>query len=618
MKRFLGGIATAVALLSTSFQAGAVPAYPGLLRMPQPDGTVLNVRLIGDENFHYYLSEDGFLLLETQEGFRYALPDEEGTLQPSPMLAANPSARSPQANALLAGMDRDIMVDKVAGKARGVPRKSPASRGSRNVPGGVQLHSGMNAPSVIPGLFTRENPFPTMGQQKVLVILVEFSDVHFSTPDAHDYFSKQLNGRNYTEHGLTGSAYDYYHTASMGQFDPSFDVYGPIRLTGTQEFYGGNVGGRGDDARPREMVAEAATLLDGQINFADYDNNKDGYVDNIFIYYAGRGEATGGGANTIWPHSWNVGEITPTLDGVKLDSYACTNELVVRGGALAPDAIGTFCHEFGHVLGLPDLYSTSYRAENTPGSWTLMCSGSYNNDSKTPPTLSSWERAALGWLKPTVLEFTGDYKLPVSLLTTNQAYLIPTVHENEFFMLENRQPNPGTWDEFVASAGMAVWHIDYNQTVWDYNIVNDDPDHQYVDFVEAHGRGQSGHPALSCFPSGLYTSFDFDSPAALKAWDGSRTDVTLSDITEDDDNYDISFHATSAVGVAQVSVDNGLRILVNGLSIIVDGTDADADADVYNAAGMKVATAHPGQMVVLPSSGIYFVRAGAATAKVIL
>lgn len=625
MKRFILPLVCAIGGVLT---CQAVPAYPGLLQMTQPDGTTIQVRLIGDETGHYYLSSDNLLLIETPEGFFYAEPDGVGGVRASKTLAANPDRRK---GYVVAETEQKVMMESVE-RELSARRSAPIDyvngvRGCAGLPVPVAQGApfarinGMNPPSnPIPGTFPG-NSFPSIGSQKVLVILVEFSDVKFQTPNAHDYFDKQLNARQYTEHELTGSCYDYYSEASSCQFQPQFDCYGPITLPRPQAYYGGN-DAYGNDLRPREMVVEACDILAFQqgINFKQYDNNNDGRVDNVFVYYAGRGEATGGGANTIWPHSWSCASLSSKYgegeNAVSLDSYACTNELVVRGNALATDAIGTFCHEFGHVLGLPDLYSTKYSNDATPDSWTLMCSGSYNDDSRTPPTLSSFERGCLGWLTPTVLEEGGTYVLNPDIQKTNQAYLIPTANPNEFFLLENRLWE--RWDSYVPGEGMLVWHIDYNPGIWNANSVNNDGNHQYVDIVEAHGKNMKYH-SWDTFTNGQYFALTYTTTPRLADWKGNRTDISLENIEEQNEDWTdpdygrITLTTKSFAGVKEVASDTWV-LSVEDMTMRIPGLSIPAT--VYDVKGMAVGTIAPGASLTVPAPGLYIVRAGTETVKV--
>ena len=155
----------------------------------------------------------------------------------------------------------------------------------------------------------------------------------------------------------------------------------------------------GNDQRPEEMIIEACQMLDDTVDFSEYDRDGDGYIDNVFVFYAGRGEASGGASDTVWPHSWDITAATSVpyvFDGVRLDRYGCSNEWEVD----RPDGVGTFVHEFSHVMGLPDLYATKYTGAFTPGAWSAMDYGPYNNDGCTPPLYSAFERYSLGWIEP--------------------------------------------------------------------------------------------------------------------------------------------------------------------------------------------------------------------------
>lgn len=326
------------------------------------------------------------------------------------------------------------------------------------------------------GLFPGSS-FPAKGEQKALVILVEFADCEFFTPDANQYFTSLLNAEGCDLDGATGSARDYFVQNSSGIFLPDFDVYGPVTLSQPVKYYGGN-DRWGNDEAPHKMIIEACQLLDSEVDFSLYDRDGDGTIDNVFVFYAGRGEATSGGANTVWPHSARITEWEPMteylFDGVMLDSYACTNEQVGNHTC----GIGTFCHEFSHVLGLPDLYATSYSTAFTPGDWSLLDSGSYNNGEKTPAGYSIFERYALGWIDPKVI--TGaEQEITLRNVAENDGGIIATARENEFFLLENRQQTG--WDTYIPGHGMLVWHVDYRESVWVNNTVNNSQRHQYVE-----------------------------------------------------------------------------------------------------------------------------------------
>lgn len=373
--------------------------------------------------------------------------------------------------------------------------------------------------------------FPTSGKMRSLVVLVNFEDVKMKSLTARQDFQRMMTEEGYSERGGTGSARDYYVENSMGVFQPEFDVVGPVDLPHGYAFYGENKSD-GDDARAEQMIIDACRALDGEVDFTQYDYNNDGYIDNVFVFYAGYGEATTQDANTIWPHSWDITESTSVpimLDGKRLDHYACTNELSSDG---IMDGIGTFVHEFGHVLGLPDLYSTAGSYAFTPNTWSVMDEGEYNNDSRTPPYFTVFERYSLGWLNP--IEVLPDgCQIAINSIGTNEGYIIPTSNPNEYFLLENRQLTG--WDKYIPGHGMLVWHIDYDKYIWEMNRVNNNSTHQYVDIIEADNLQSSGTKSADAFPgTAKVTSFTAQTKPAFVDWDGNDVKMPLTNIREED------------------------------------------------------------------------------------
>lgn len=334
--------------------------------------------------------------------------------------------------------------------------------------------------------------YPTTGSPRSLVLLVAFSDLAFG--ETHQDFQDLLTKSGYNHNGATGSCRDYYIASSDSIFSPQFDCYGPFTLSREMAYYGGN-NGDNHSVHAAQMVAEACELADDAgVNFKDYDTNNDGLLDNVFVFYAGHNEAEGGGANTIWPHASNISYLNLRLDGVLVGSYACTSEYKGSGGSIRC-GVGTFCHEFGHVIGQPDFYDTDYKYYSV-ANWDIMCSGSYNNGGNTPPTFSAYERFYEGWLTPKQLELPGQYTLSAIPFKT-EAYLIADKTHNlsgknpspsEFFMLEYRgYENP--WDAYLPGHGMLVWHIDYSGSAWTNNTPNNGPTLMRMHLEEANGIG---------------------------------------------------------------------------------------------------------------------------------
>ena len=469
-----------------------IPARPGIIRVTQPDGEPMEVYLVGDENFHYYVeAESGGVLLRDGDTFYPAQMEPSGRL-----VAARQS------------MSQSKIKEQLM--------RSPIKR--RSLSGLVE-----------------GTTFPAIGAQKAVVVLVEYQDVKFNLSDPLDYFTRMLNEEGFSDYRATGSARDWFSHSSGGTFTPQFDVYGPVTLQKTRDYYGGN-DAWGQDNAPQKMVIEACRQLNPEVDFSQYDRDGDGLIDNVFVVYAGRGEASGGSSDCVWPHAWRISSAEPGMvyqfDGVKLERYACSNEweLSDLGHGYRPVGIGTFVHEFSHVMGLPDLYSTSYEEDTfTPGAWSAMDYGPYNNDGCTPPQYSAWERTALGYLEPTVLSGTGNIALRP--LESGDAYMIPTSVADEYFILENRQQNG--WDEFVPGHGMLVWHIDYDAEVWRKNSVNNVADHNHVDIIEADGVCTTATRDGDSFPGTAgVTELSYSTSPSLRSWSNENLGVVISDITE--------------------------------------------------------------------------------------
>ena len=488
----------------------AVKAYPGLIEITQPNGVVLNVYLYGDENFSYMTTEDGYLVKYNDLGFiEYAQIGAKDAIE-------------------LVGVFAHNLVDRTQSELDYL-RKTPKVEFIRE-----KLERIGNAISCEKESIQRANAarssegFPLKGSPKSLVILVNFENLKFKSPTANADFTRMLNQYNYAENSATGSARDYFRTASNGVFEPNFVVVGPYDLPHATTYYGKDENGR-IDVKAGNLIVDACTVADADIDFTEYDTNADGYIDNVFVYYAGYNQAEGGGANTVWPHR-SVILSDVYYDGVRIYDYACTSEFRSNKGAVMC-GIGTFCHEFGHVLSLPDLYATNDASHATMGSWDIMDKGSYNNNGRTPPTYSAYERFYLGWLTPTQLT-VGAYNLE-PIAKSNKAYLIAANEHNldgknpdskEFFLLENRHKDYE--NDGVPANGMLVTHITYSRSKWNNNTVNNDPNDMGVEVVCAFGTTSTPHQNV--FPgSAEKTSVSFNIADTL------NLDTITSIVSED-------------------------------------------------------------------------------------
>ena len=529
MKKIIIFSLLVVCFVQTTF---AIPAYPKPLKVKQADGSWLTIQMRGDEHGHYVLTSDGIPLVfnARQENYEYA-DWKDGKVQASGIKAVEASERTAKVKAFVESLDKSAILESFKRARLQQLQQTLSSR--RN----ASLKAGSNPQK------EKLNNFPTIGEVHSLVILVQFADTKFSTvgSDAHQFFNNMLNEPGFTySNGANGSARDFYLNSSNGRFQPQFDVIGPVTLPEKYSYYGANQGSSVDNpARLEQFVREACTLADPLVDFSQYDHNQDGYIDNIYFFYAGKGEADSGDGNAIWPHSAyysdmakdaGLSETSLKLDGIEVGNYTCSNE--INGTLITPQpaGIGTFVHEFGHVLGLADHYDVNYGMTTfAPGSFDTMAQASYNNNGNTPAAFSAYERACLGWLDLTVLK-NGVDSLNVlpDLNDSNKAYVVPVggTNDEEYFIMENRQKKG--WDAFIPGHGMLLWHIDYDAKAWEKNELNITGTHQRVDIVEADNKLTDNTRAGDPFPGTSNVT-----QCNLTSWAGGKV-MSLDDIEEKD------------------------------------------------------------------------------------
>lgn len=490
-----------VAVCATVF---AVPAKRGLWKtITLTDGTTVEAQLVGDERMHYYVDAAGNCYSQEGETELFVATD----------IAALTAAKSSR---------RAARMRRVGGVSNGY-----------------------------------------YGTKKGLIILTNFSDKEFL--DGHDQalYERIANEKGFTsDDGFQGSVADFFSDQSGGVFELDFDVVGPITLSNTYSYYGKN-DSYGDDARAGEMVAEALLAVDDSVDFSLYDWSGDGEVEQVFILYAGLGEAAGGSSNTIWPHMWDLYSSdygkTLTLDGVVLNTYACSCELTMDYTTLKSriDGIGTICHEFSHCLGYPDVYDTSGYNFGM-ATWSILDYGCYNGDAFVPSGYTSYEKWVAGWLEP--IELSSDTVITdmKALSDGGEAYIIYNdMNEDEFYLIENRQLTG--WDASQYGSGVLILHIDYDYSAWYNNTVNTVSTHQrYTIFHADNSDGDmydaNGEVDISRDPypyNGNDSLTDSSTPAATIFTANSTgtkyMGVSITDISIDDDgNASFVFGAVTA------------------------------------------------------------------------
>lgn len=476
-----------LSLVIMAISASAVPAKKGLWKnVTLADGTEVRVQLVGDEHGHFWQAADGSAYGKAANGDFYVAVNAQQTIEKAKVRRAKANAK------------------RVAKREFGHP-----------------------------GSF--------LGEKKAIMILANFTDTKFKASNNNALYQRIANEENFSYGNFKGSMADYFKAQSRGKFVLDFDVIGPVTVSHPYAYYGQN-DEDGNDKRPAELIIEAVNLAKQQVSdWTQYDWDGDGYVDQVYVVYAGKGEADSGIENTIWPHAWTLSDGVEYGDGsgpvtvgtgLVVNSYACGGELNGETGQIG--GIGTMCHEYSHCLGYPDFYDTDYSGGQGMCSWDLMDQGSYNGDGYQPAGYTSYERWFAGWEEPIVLE---DEDVTVenmkSLQNDGESYIIYNKrNRNEYFLLENRQYEG--WDESLEGAGLLILHVDYSASVWENNAPNDDPNHQRMTWVPASKKYQyqtyDGEKYYyvddkDVFPYGSNNSFNKDFGTMAKLYNKNSNDT---------------------------------------------------------------------------------------------
>lgn len=539
MKRYL----LAILSLFIYIYVYAGPARAGRILLTQPDGSRFYAVFAGDEFMKIKMTEAGDAIVQDTEGWWcYAVYDAHGR-KTSTGCRVEGSDQT-----LFSGSDNVIPYETLSRRASEKRRRAECARIMRK------------------GCEMRLQAYDASRTDKAgLVILAQFAGQHedFRTPAQS--FVSMLTQDGYSSGGATGSAKEYFDNQFGGKYEFSFDVTDVVTVSQKRSYYGAN-DAEGDDERAHKMIMEACRLVDDQIDFSKYDQDGDGEVDNVFVFYAGLDEASGAPEDHIWAHSWYIkdgAEEDLVLDGVVINRYACAAEL--EGSSYQESymtGIGTFCHEYAHTLGLPDFYDTDYSdggfAAALWRSTSLMDGGNYNNNGNTPPNFNAIEREILGLLQPVVIDAPGSYELlPID---TGNCYRLNTSTEDEYFLIEYRDGN--LWDKYIGGKGVLIYHIDKSSNLSGYSYlyqrdvpaisrwasqveVNALAEHQCADLIESDARADtfSNYTDLNYinlqrslsgifFPHGKGNSLTPLSTPGLKCWGNTTLDLAIADISD--------------------------------------------------------------------------------------
>lgn len=447
----------------------AAPAKRQPFKVTNSDGTTLTIMLCGDENFHFYATTDGVPVIRKENGdFRLA-PEIADSI------TMKWNERRNRRNATRAKKAKSLLQSRALGKS---------------------------------SAYT--------GKRKGIAILVNFPNAQMHSTHGREMYNDFFNKKNYKGFEQAGSVSDYFRDQSYGNFELTFDVYGPIMAEHQYGYYGAN-DRNGDDQKVAELMAEACRKANAEhdIEWSEYDWDNDGEAELVYVIYAGYSEEEGAPSNTIWSHMWSLeeglqngdGDGVITFDGTRINIYAMSSELA-RSTGNTLKGIGTVCHEFSHCLGIPDFYNPSFDGGFGMNAWDVMDEGAYNGKERNgecPIGYTAHERWLAGWLTPIELKKPVTIKNMPALQDSAVAYIIHNEgNNNEYFMLENRQ-NRG-WFQYVNKLtnchGLMAYHADYDKYIWDYGFPNEDKDHQRMCIIPANGeygtlRGASGNKYYS-------------------------------------------------------------------------------------------------------------------------
>jgi immune inhibitor A len=527
-------------LLQIVLNLYSIPAKRTWMVVKQSDGSVLTLMNCGDERYHYFVTTDGFTVLQNSNDNNYYYANKLGFSETvSSILAHDPENRSETETEFLSALRS---LESSAATAKPISRKSSSKQTST------------------------EPRYSFTGVKRGLIILTQFSDVKFSEPDPRLTFDSIANYRGYTKGNFVGSVNDYFYAQSSGMFDINFDVVGPITLSKPESYYGTNTDD-GIDSYSGEMVAEACLAVDDSVDFKNYEWNSDGVVNQVYILYAGYGENENASLTTIYPHEWTLFDSdygkSLVLDGSTINTYACSNELSGDGSSRTKKicGIGTMCHEFSHCLGLPDMYDTTNSGVYGMDCWDILDYGSYNGDGYQPAGYTSYEKWWCGWLDPVELVNNQNMDNVAALSDGGQSYVIYNDNDrNEYYLLENRQLI--NWDASLPGVGLLVTHVDYSEQVWSENILNVNYFHPRMTVIPADNLRTINSVAHDAYPYNTNDSLTTTSIPSTKIYnintDGSYyMKKAITNITQNNDGT-MSFWFRN--DLIATSIDNVLSL----------------------------------------------------------
>ena len=547
MIKTLKQLSLIICLMLCSLTTWAAKAESIPVQVRQADGSVITVILRGDEHINWYTTLDGVLLVQGADNNYYiGKVEKSGNLIATKQLAHEAHTRSQAELNLIAKQDKEkffAYVNKIAEESENAYDNSPLTRGP-----------------IIDSGYGGVPYFPHTGSPKALVILAEFQDTTFTIQDTKNVFTNYLmnedhfSDKRYNQDQNYKGVRGYFKDCSYGKFTPVFDVVGPIKLPKAHAVYGA-----GND-RMDLLLADACAVVDGMVNFADYDANNDGIVDLVYVIYAGHSANTSGNKDTnIWPKSGTI-TISNKFDGKSIRRYGVSNEL--NGSEKTSksnkkiNGIGLFCHEFSHTLGLPDIYAYNTDAENQDNQgmeyWDIMDGGTGIRGGRVPASYLAWEREVMGWMKIDELKNDITINNLKSIDNGGKAYkIVNPKNSNEYIVLQSIQKgawNQG-WGDNTYGKGLFAYRISYKSgkvNIFDYpnnlkgkpRVIPIPADGKILAAANAGGKLNVYTAQLNGDPYPYNGKNKIDS---FTLYDGSILKWSIFDIVENDAERYVSF-----------------------------------------------------------------------------
>ncbi len=383
------------------------------------------------------------------------------------------------------------------------------------------------------------------------------------------------------------------------------------RLSTNYSTYVNNAYGLGGYPNNTQKLCEdLVDLINPLVDFSDYDNDGNGYVDGLVLIHPGRGAEFSGSTADIWSHKWGI---SPRLrDGVYISAYSIQPEYWNSPGDIT---IGVYAHEIGHLFGLPDLYDTDNSSRGI-GKWSLMAGGSWNGTlGNSPAHMDAWCKKRVGWVTPT--NVTGN----MTGATLPRVMDNPVVYRlwdngtigNQYFLIENRQKVG--YDAQLPGAGLCIWHIDESKSnnTKEWYPGNTSNGNYLVALEQADGlwdldknvdQGDAGDP----WPGSTNkTTFSAASTPNSNAYNGTQTFVTITNISASGNTMTCDFQVNLVSDVFDDAGDvpddytleftnspNPFNASTN-VEFVTSGSEY-ATLNIFDVLGRKVRSLHSGEL----------------------